>query len=191
MPRLSSRLDHRAPPGGKAQCSYAGGIGTAVEARMARARGEGGAVAGRCRVAAVLALCALCALVAGCARTPPEQALREAMGELHAAIEARDAGGVAALLAGDFIGPRGLDRDGARRLAALHFMRHGDVGVLPGPLDIEFQEGHARVRLDAVLSAGSGRMLPDSARAWQVDTGWRLVDGDWKLVSAEWTPMLR
>src|SRR5690606_6936620 len=140
------------------------------------------------RVAAVLAL--LCALLSGCARTPPEQALREAFEGLHGAIEARDAADLAGFLAEDFIGPGGLDRDGARRMAALHFMRHGSVSVLPGPLDIELQDGHARVRVDAVLSGGSGRLLPEGARAWRIDTGWRVVDGDWLMTSAHWSPRL-
>jgi hypothetical protein len=54
-------------------------------------------------------------VLAGCARTPPEQALRETMSGLQTAIESRDAAAVHALLADDFIGPEGLDRDGARR----------------------------------------------------------------------------
>ena len=139
----------------------------------------------------VQAMLLLCVFAAGCARTPPEQALREAVVGLQAAVEARDARDVAGFLAEDFIGPGGLDREGARRLAALHFMRHGDVGVHPGPLDIELRDAHARVRFSAVSSGGSGRLLPDSARAWQVDTGWRLVDGDWRMTSADWTPALR
>ena len=131
------------------------------------------------------------AVIAACARPQPEEALRKALEGVQAAIEARDAGGLADHLSDDFIGPGGLDRDGARRLAALHFMRHGDVGVIPGPLDIELQDGHARVRFSAVLSGGSGRLLPDSAQAWQVDTGWRLVDGEWRMSSADWTPVMR
>jgi len=53
------------------------------------------------------------AIAAGCVRTPPEQALRNAFDGLHRAVEGRDAGDVAAFLADDFIGPGGLDRDGA------------------------------------------------------------------------------
>ena len=98
--------------------------------------GRGGVDSARwwCRAAAALLLCAA---LAACSRTPPEQALREAMQGVQAAIEARDAGELAGFLAEDFIGPGRLDRDGARRMAALHFMRHGEVGVAAGPLDIE------------------------------------------------------
>jgi hypothetical protein len=131
----------------------------------------------------------LCVLATACTRTPPEAALRRSMDGLHEALEERDARGVARFLAEDFIGPGSLDRDGARRLAALHFMRYADIRVLPGPLDIELRDGHARVRFSALLSGGdTGRALPDSARAWQVDTGWRLDDGEWLMTSAEWAP---
>lgn len=140
------------------------------------------------RIAAALLFVAA---MAACARPQPEEALRQALDGIQAAIEARDAGELSEHLSDDFIGPGGLDRDGARRLAALHFMRHGDVGVLPGPLDIELQDDHARVRFSAVLSGGSGRLLPDSAQAWQVDTGWRLVDGEWRMSSADWAPVMR
>src|SRR5690606_35072385 len=121
-------------------------------------------VAGRRWLAAVGVGLAL----AGCARTCPEPALRNAVAGLAAAVEARDAGDVAAVLTDDFIGPGGLDRDGARRLAALHFMRHGDVGVVTGPMEIELQDAHARVRFSVVLSGGSGGLLPDAAEAWQL-----------------------
>lgn len=141
------------------------------------------------RVVALLLCVALFA--AGCARTAPEDALRRTVADALAAIEAREAGALADHLADDFIGPGGLDRDGARRMAALHFLRHADVGVLPGPLEVELLDGHARVRFDAVLSGGGGGFLPDNAQAWRVDTGWRLEDGDWRMTSADWAPALR
>lgn len=130
------------------------------------------------------------ALLVGCSRPPPEQALRETMQSIQFAIEQRDASQVEDHLADDFVGPRGMDRDGARRLAALTFLRHRDVGVTLGPLDVSVLREHATVRFDAALTGGSGRALPDAARLYDVETGWRLVDGDWRLTSARWTPRL-
>jgi hypothetical protein len=129
-------------------------------------------------------------VLAACARTPPEQALREAMSDLQGAIEQRDAAAVGALLADDFIGPEGLDRDGARRLAQGLFLRYRDVGARIGPLDIAMQERHARVRFDAVVSGGAGALLPETGQIYDVDTGWRLEGGQWGLVSADWRPRL-
>ena len=55
-------------------------------------------------------------LLGACTRTPPEQRLREAMAGMQAAIEQRDAAALADHLAEDFVGPEGMDRDGARRI---------------------------------------------------------------------------
>ena len=129
-------------------------------------------------------------VLAGCARTPPEQALRESMSGLQAAIEARDATAVHALLADDFIGPEGLDRAGARRLAQGMFLRYRGVGATIGPLDIVMQDQHAQVRFDAVVTGGSGGLLPESGQAYDVETGWRMQDGEWRLVNAQWRQKL-
>lgn len=130
-------------------------------------------------------------LLAGCARTAPEQALREALSGLQATIEKRDASGLQGMLADDFIGPEGLDRDGARRLAQAMFLRYRDVGAKIGPLDITLQgDRHASVHFSAAVSGGAGAVLPDSGQIYDVETGWRLEDGNWQLVSAQWQPKL-
>ncbi len=136
---------------------------------------------------AVLLACGL----AACAGDTPEQRLRTAMADLQHAVEARDAGGIRTLLADDFVGSRGLDRDGALGMARVAFLRHRRVGVaIVGPLDVRMQPGHASVRFAAALTGGSGRLLPDAARLYEVETGWRLEDGEWRLTSATWTPRL-
>jgi ketosteroid isomerase-like protein len=123
-------------------------------------------------------------------RTPPEQALRETMSELQAAVEARDAASVHELLADDFIGPEGLDRDGAHRLAQGMFLRYRGIGATIGPLEIVLRDQHAQVRFDAVVTGGSGGLLPESGQAYEVETGWRVEGGEWRLVNAQWRPKL-
>ncbi len=129
-------------------------------------------------------------LLAACSQTPPEQRLREAMVGLQTAIEARDADDISAWLADDFVGPEGLDGNGAQRLARVMFLRHRDVGARLGPMDVALQEGHATVRFTAALTGGSGRMLPDAVQVFDVETGWREDDGEWRMTSARWTPQL-
>lgn len=129
-------------------------------------------------------------LTAGCAKTPPEQALRQAMAELQKGVEKRDADVVEERLAQDFVGPDGIDRDGVRRMAALQMMRHEKLGLTLGPLDIRVQERHATIRFTAAATGGSGGWLPDSAEVYQVETGWRQEGDDWKMTSASWKPEL-
>ena len=129
------------------------------------------------------------ALLAGCGRAPPEQRLRNTIAAVQTSIEHHDAAGLKAVLATDFVGPEGLDRDGAVRLAQLMYLQYHELGVHPGPLDVMVQGEHATVRFQAALAGGAG-MLPDAARLYDVETGWRLEDGDWKLTSATWTARL-
>ena len=135
--------------------------------------------------------CALLALILpACARTPPEQALRQQVGALQHAIEARDAAAIDRMLAADFLGNDGMDKSQARRMAAALFIRYRNVGVSIGPLQLRMQgESQAAVDFTAAATGGDGA-LPENGQVWDVKTGWRLDGSGWKLVSAEWKPKL-
>lgn len=137
----------------------------------------------------VYAAC-LTAVLAGCVKSDPEQALRATVSELQAAVATRDAGVIEDVLAEDFVGPEGLDREGAQRMARLVFLRHRQVSATLGPLEVSMQHEHATVRFTAVLTGGAGGLLPETGQLYDVQTGWRLADGKWKLTSARWTPQL-
>lgn len=135
-----------------------------------------------------LAALLLPSLLAGCAGAPPEEALRAEIAALQAAIESRDASAVADVLAEDFIGDGGMDRDAARRLATLQFMQRGNVGVVLGPLEVQMHgDDRATVEATVALAGGSGRFLPDSGRVHRVRSGWRTEGGEWRLASASWS----
>jgi hypothetical protein len=136
------------------------------------------------RLAPVLLLLALLA----CSPSAPEERLRAAMGGLQASIEQRDAKELQSHLAEDFVGPDGLDREGAHRMAQLLFLRHRDVGVRTGPEEVTLRAGHATVRFSAALTGGAGGLLPHSAQVYDVESGWREDDGTWRLTSVRWTP---
>lgn len=145
---------------------------------------------GNFRANASTLILAVWMLLPGCERTPPEQRLRDALTTLQASVEARDVSAIETTLAGDFVGQDGLDRDGARRLAQLVFLRHRDIGVTLGPPRVDMQDQHATVRFTAALTGGVGGMLPDAASVYDVDTAWRIEGGQWRLISAQWEPRL-
>lgn len=126
-------------------------------------------------------------VVTGCDRSPPEERLREAVPSLQRAIEAGDAAGTRDWLADDFVGPDGLDPEGARRLVLLMHMRHRNVDIHLGPLQVELQDRHARVGFTALVTGGAGALLPEQGRLYNVRTGWRLEDEDWRLSSVDWS----
>ena len=130
-------------------------------------------------------------LAGACSRTSPEQAVRDRIEAMQEAIDARDAGAVGDLLADDFVGNDGLDKRGARQLAAAMFLRFRDVSAKLGPATVELRGSRDAVaRFSALATGGSGGLWPESGQVYEVETGWRLVDGDWKLLSAEWKPKL-
>lgn len=130
----------------------------------------------------------LAVVLGGCAQGDPEQALRASIGGLQADVAARNAGAVEDRLAEDFIGPDGLDRQGARRMAQFLFLQNRQVSATLGPLDVSMQGDRATVRFTAVLTGGAGGLLPQTGQLYDVETGWRMQDGDWTLTSAMWTP---
>lgn len=132
-------------------------------------------------------LAGLMIVAAGCSRQPPEAALRETIVEAQDAIKSRDAGALQDVFAEDFIGNDAIDRDDARRLAALYFLDNSDVGITLGPLDVTISGAQAEVSTTAALTGGSGRLLPDSAGVYAVRSGWRLEGNDWRMTSLEWT----
>ena len=124
-----------------------------------------------------------------CSDESPEQAVRAQVAELQAAIDARDAGDIEALLAEDFVGNEGIDRRGARQLAAAVFLRHRQVAAKVGPVSVELRgEADAIATFSVLATGGSGGLLPEQGQVYQFQTGWRLVEGEWKLLNASWTP---
>lgn len=133
---------------------------------------------------------ALLLALAACSGESPEQAVRKQVEAMQTAIDARDAGAVHALLADDFVGNDGLDRRGARQLAAAVFLRHRDVNARLGPVTVELRGDSDAIARFSVLATGGAGLLPDSGQLYQVETGWRRIDGDWKLLNASWKPNL-
>jgi hypothetical protein len=153
-------------------------------------RGRPGARAALATLACgLLALAAT--LAAGCAREPAEQRLRTTIAAIEAAVEARSAGDVIGHVAEDFIGGdgalAGMDRRQLHALLRGVLLRHRDIGVLLGPLALSMHgEDRATVQVDALVTAGSGGLLPASGRRLRIDSGWRLEDGEWRCISARW-----
>ena len=130
-------------------------------------------------------------MLAGCAEDDPQQAVRQQVEAMQAAIDARDAGAVEDLLARDFVGNDGMDRRSLKQLAAAVFLRHREVAAKVGPVSVELRgQTDAIARFSVLATGGSGGFLPESRQVYQVETGWRLVDGEWMLLNAEWTPEL-
>lgn len=144
------------------------------------------------KILCTLALpCALMTATAACSRVPADRAVRNQVEVLQSAIDARDASAVHALLAVDFVGNRGMDRRQARQLAVAVFLQHRDVGAHMASVTIKMRsDTEATATFSLLATGGSGGFLPDSGQMFDVETGWRLIDGKWRLLNAHWTPEL-
>jgi ketosteroid isomerase-like protein len=136
----------------------------------------------RCVAVAVLA----CVVgLAGCAKPPEEERLRMAIASMQSAAEARQPGNVVEHVSDDFTGSHGLEREQLRRLLQAQMFGKSNIGVTLGPLDITIDGDHAEVRF-LLLTTGGGRLLPDQARGYRVESGWRIEGGEWRVYRASW-----
>ncbi|MEO8741637.1 MAG: nuclear transport factor 2 family protein [Lysobacteraceae bacterium] len=137
----------------------------------------------------VAVACVLCAL-AGCHRTPAEQAIRETIAAMQKAGEAHDVSAVIDPLSEDFIGSsdegENLDRKGLERYLRFMQLRETSIHASLGPITVKLQGAdRATAEFTAVFTGGDG-LLPDDGRIEHINTGWRLDGSKWKLISADW-----
>ena len=139
-------------------------------------------------MALLFALCLL-PVFAGCHHEPPEQALRNTIAGMQAAVQAHDTDALVDPVAPDFSGQDNMDARQFRRYVTLIMLQNRQVGVQLGPLDVKLFGDRATVGFTAATSGG-GNWLPEHAQVYRVDTGWRLDGSHWKLISAKWQPQL-
>jgi hypothetical protein len=120
-----------------------------------------------------------------CTKTPPEQALRKTIDEMQQAGAQKDIQGLMNSFADDFAGSEGMSRDEFRRNVSLIWLRHKDIGIQTGLMEVALLDDRATVNFTVALSGGQG-LIPDQGQIYQVQTGWRLENDEWKLISATW-----
>jgi hypothetical protein len=135
------------------------------------------------RFAAALALL----LLAACSRTPDETRIRNAITAMESAVETRNPRDFMAYVTEDFIGQdSSFDRATLHNMLRAQFLRNEAVAVLTGPIDVTLQGGRATASMTVTLTSGSGGLLPERGAIYDVETGWKKVDGDWRCLSARW-----
>ena len=136
----------------------------------------------------VLALCLVCA---GCARQPDVEAIRERIGQMAGAAEARSVRDVLDGISEDFIGNGEVDRTQLANIVRAQLLGGEVVAVDVGAVEVEVRGERAIARFQATLSDGSGRWIPDRRAVLDVETGWRREDGEWICYNARWSDPAR
>ena len=139
----------------------------------------------------VLVLLVMLLGVAGlsaCHKEPPEERLRARLGEMQTAAIERRPDIFMEGVADDFTGNDGMDRAALHNLLRAQVLLNARIGATTGPLDISLNGDRATVRFSLVLTGGSGRLLPENAQTYRINSGWREEDDEWRLYYAEWEP---
>jgi len=128
-----------------------------------------------------------------CARTPPEEAIHEAVAAIQTALAEHDNRGVRAHLATGFQGgpadaPTQLDPGGVQRLLAGYFLRYPNIGVVVTGLTVTpLAHDPTQAWSEAsVLLTGAEGLIPDTGRIYTVRGLWRQAEGDWQLAELSW-----
>ena len=137
------------------------------------------------KTSAYLLVITLQLLLAGCSKTPPEQAILDALENLEAAIEAGDTGSVMDTLTDPAEIQRGghtLQRNEVRRLLMGTFLRYPQRQLALTQINIELDpvtQRHARVTFTA-FAWGGQNVMPENVDSYRVVSDWR-EDGEWKI----------
>ena len=127
-------------------------------------------------------------LLTGCTPSDPQAALEAAVQQLQDNIEAKRNDEVLEQLHPQFSAQQQYDREWARRIMALLFLRHKQVRVIAigtsSEVDPTYSEkGHTQAE---VAMTGAEGLIPDSARHYSVKLEWWLEEGEWKLARLNW-----
>ncbi|MBA3981145.1 MAG: hypothetical protein C0462_11145 [Alcanivorax sp.] len=140
----------------------------------------------------LLALLALLMLLGGCSKAPPEEAIEAAIRDMADGVSNRRGAAVSARLADHFSlsqyeGRSQMDRDDTRRMMAGLLLRYPDIRVVISNVSVTpdgMREDRAEARFNALVTGGSGGLLPERGQLFRVVSDWELIDGDWMLVRA-------
>lgn len=111
------------------------------------------------------------ALVA-CDKTPDEEIIRGALGEIETAVQKRETKPVLKHLSNNFSGPEGMTVQQIRQLMAAHYFRNKNIQVVIAGLRIKVTGINADVHFNAATTGGAG-MLPDRLQYYDVETAWQ------------------
>jgi len=134
---------------------------------------------------------ALVLSLGACSRTPDAQRLRDALGAMQAAVEAREPKSFLEHVSTDFTGNDGaVDREGLHNLLRAAVLRNEKIGVTLGPVDVDVQGERATVAVTATLTGSAGGMIPERGAIFSIASGWKKEGGEWRCINAHWEQKL-
>lgn len=126
-------------------------------------------------------------LCLSCAHQPDAEAIRGAIAEAAAAVEARRGADLLEHVSEDFIGNDELDRAQLDRMLRMQMMGAKSIGVSVDGIHVDVQGDRATASFEANITDSSGRWIPDRAVTLKFESGWRHEGRQWRCYNAKWT----
>lgn len=125
--------------------------------------------------------------MAGCAKTPDEQQIREVIAQLQSAMESREPKAFMRGIDEDFTGGEGaLDRNALHNLLRGQVLANERINVVLGPIEVVLQGDRATASMTATMAGGSARWIPERGAVYRIDSGWKKTGGEWRCINASW-----
>jgi ketosteroid isomerase-like protein len=125
--------------------------------------------------------------IAACSRPSDEEQIRAALAAMQEAVESGKPSDFMQFVADDFTGHEGdVDRKALHNLLRVQALGNARIGVTMSSIDVELHGDRATVTVDAVLTGGNGRWLPERGSIRRIQSGWRKSDGEWLCINAQW-----
>lgn len=127
-------------------------------------------------------------LIAGCSKTPAEEAILENIKSMQQAVEDRVPRKAVEFLDNEFVGNRGIDKMGLRRILAAAFFRHANIRIAITRMDISVnpQDPYSATMNCVAIFSGAENLLPQDGRIYRISGEWQYKDDEWLLVRADW-----
>ncbi|MCW8964986.1 MAG: hypothetical protein OQL16_14410 [Gammaproteobacteria bacterium] len=136
----------------------------------------------------LLIISLLLALLTACSQPPVEEAIRNNMQIIQTAIEEKDRSEVLSYLTEDFTGNQHINKEEAGKMLIAKFLLHNKITITVLKTEITPHPGYNFVAngKHSVVVTGADRLVPDSARVYEVKSHWELKDDDWMLARLTW-----
>jgi hypothetical protein len=130
-----------------------------------------------------------CSLLASCEKPPAEQQLRGDLQVLQDALENKRPDIFLDIVADDYADKQGNDKQLLKKLLLINMLQNQKIGVYLANIQVTVTGQTAEITMQAGLTGGTEKLLPDRARLYTVITRWRQTSSDWLLYYAEWEPV--
>ena len=136
----------------------------------------------------LLIISLLLSLLTACSQPPVEEAIRHNIQVIQTAIEDKDRSEVLSYLTENFIANQHINKEEAGKMLIAKFLLHNKITITVLKTEITPHPGYDFIAngKHSVVVTGANRLVPNSARVYEVKSEWRLNGADWMLAKLTW-----